>query len=138
MMLISLFILFVFSIFFEGALSAVPLVLVCLICLTISMRSSLLFLLAFVAGIMLDAFALRPLGGTSIFFLIVVFLILLYQRKYELNSYPFVFIASFVSSLLFLILFGYDSIFLRSLESTVIALTLFATMRIELRLSAQD
>src|SRR6185437_10641020 len=98
MMIISLFILLLFSLFFEGVLSALPLVLICLICLTISIRNSFMLFIAFITGFILDAFALRPLGGTSIFFLSVIFLILLYQRKYELNSYPFILISAFVSS----------------------------------------
>jgi hypothetical protein len=134
-MLISLFILLIFSIFFEGALTALPLVLITLICLTIQMKNSGVFWIAFFAGIFLDAFALRPIGGTSIFLLFFVFLMLQYQRKYEINSYPFVFISSFVGSLLFLVLFGYDSVIVRASESTIIAVVLFGIIRIDMRLN---
>src|SRR5579859_116016 len=105
-MVFFLFFLLIIATFLEGTVTTLPLVLICLLCLTIFFRNLYLFIAAFFVGILLDAFALRELGETSIFFLLLIFLILLYQRKYEINSYPFVLIASFVGSLLYLLLFG--------------------------------
>ena len=123
------FFLLIFSLFLEGTVTSLPLVFLCLLCLTIFMRDSTLFFLAFLAGIFLDAFALRALGQTSIFLLIAVFLILLYQRKYEINSYPFVLIASFVGSLIFLMVFGYTNALVEACVSAIIAVLLFALIR---------
>ncbi len=128
-MIIFLFILLFISVLLEGTVTALPLVLICLICMTIVMRDSFIFLPAFIAGILLDAFALRTIGGASIFLLLFVFLILLYQGKYEINSYPFVWIASFVGSFLFLMMFGYSSALVQAIVSAVIAVFLFALMR---------
>src|SRR5258708_2181014 len=100
-------ILLFLSVFLEGTVTNLPLVVVCLLCLNILQRDPLIFIYTFLAGIFLDAFALRVLGMTSIYLLIVVFLIFLYQRKYEINTYPFVLIASFLGSLVYLLLFGY-------------------------------
>jgi len=129
-MIIFLIFLLLFSIILEGTITALPLVLICLICMTIVLRDSSIFLLAFLAGILLDAFALRSLGGTSIFLLFMVFLILLYQRKYEINTYPFVLIASFVGSFLYLRIFGYNEALLFAFVSTVVAVLLFMVIRI--------
>ena len=129
-MIILLFILLIISIFLEGTVTSLPLVFLCLLCLTILLRDSWLFLVAFLAGIFLDTFALRPLGESSIFFLIVVFLILLYQRKYEINTYPFVLIASFVGSLIFLIIFAYNAAVILASVSAIIAILLFMLIRI--------
>src|SRR5882672_9795610 len=108
----SLFLtIFFIALFLEGTVTNLPLVFVTLIVLTIAMRNLFLFVLAFFSGIFLDTFALRPLGETSIFLLLCVFLMLLYQRKYEINSYPFVFLASFVGSLIYLLTFGYINAF---------------------------
>ena len=128
-MIIFLFIFLLFSILLEGTATALPLVLICLICMTVAMKDSFIFLPAFIAGIFLDVFALRPIGETSIFLLLAVFVILLYQRKYEINSYPFVFMASFVGSYVFLILFGYSGVLIQAGASAVIAVLLFALMR---------
>lgn len=129
-MIILLFILLLISIFLEGTVTSLPLVFLCLLCLTILLRDSWLFLVAFLAGIFLDTFALRPLGESSIFFLIVVFLILLYQRKYEINTYPFVLIASFVGSLIFLVIFAYNAAVILASVSAIIAILLFMLIRI--------
>lgn len=111
-------------------MTTLPLVFICLVCLTIRMRSSAVFFIAFLAGIFLDTFALRPIGVTSIFLLTAVLLILLYQRKYEINSYPFVFIASFLGSFLYLLIFTYQNIFMMAGLSAVIAVLLFAIIRL--------
>jgi cell shape-determining protein MreD len=125
-----LFVFFIISIFLEGTVAKLPFVFISLVILTIAMRNLVLFILAFFAGILLDAFALRPIGETSIFLLLCVFLMLLYQRKYEINSYPFVLLASFVGSLIYLLVFGYaGAIWLASL-STIVAVLLFMIFRI--------
>ncbi len=73
-MVYFLLLLLIISIFLEGTITTLPLVFVCFICLTILMRNPSLFFLAFFAGILLDAFGLRPIGEASIFFLFSVFL----------------------------------------------------------------
>lgn len=128
-MIIFLFILLLISVFLEGTVTSLPLVLICLICMTIIFRDAVIFLPAFFVGILLDAFALRSIGGTSIFLLLVIFLILLYQRKYEINTYPFVFISSFVGSLLFLTIFGYSGAIVAAFVSGFIAVLLFMILR---------
>jgi len=125
-----LFFFFIISIFLEGTVTNLPLVFISLVILTIAIRNLFLFFLAFFAGILLDAFALRPLGETSMFLLICVFLMLLYQRKYEINSYPFVLLASFFGSLIYLFLFGYLNAWGLACASVVIALLLFISFRI--------
>lgn len=127
----SLFItIFVIALLLEGTVTSLPLVFVALVIVTIAMRNLFLFLLAFISGIFLDAFALRPLGETSIFLLLCVFLILLYQRKYEINSYPFVFLASFVGSLIYLLIFGYRNPFGLAVASIIVGFLLFMVYRL--------
>ena len=132
-MIIFLLILLLVSIILEGTVTALPLVILCLICMTICLRNSIVFFPAFIAGIFLDAFALRPIGGTSVFFLVTVFLILLYQRKYEINSYPFILLASFLSSFLYLFIFDYHGAIVLSCVSSVIAVLLFACYRLSVK-----
>ena len=80
-MVFLLLILLIIALILEGTLTALPLVFICLLCLTILMRDQRIFFIAFITGIFLDAFSLRPLGETSIFFLFVVFLIFLYPNN---------------------------------------------------------
>jgi cell shape-determining protein MreD len=130
--------LLIFATFFEGTMTTLPLVFLCIVILTILMRNLFLFILAFLSGIFLDAFALRPIGETSIFLLLFVFLILLYQRKYEINTYPFVLIVSFAGALLYLVLFGYQHVFWESIMSALFAVLLFGMFRYALRLQVKN
>lgn len=125
--LLSVF--FIAAIFLEGSVTVLPLVLICLLGLTIFKRKAVVFLIAFLVGIILDILIVRVLGSTSIFFLIFIFLILLYQRKYEINSYPFVAVATFLGSLVFLFVFNRGNLFLDPVFSAVIALVFFALLR---------
>ena len=129
-MFVFLLILLLFSIVSEGTITTLPLVLVSLLCLTIFTRNSMVFLTAFLSGILLDAFALRPLGWTSLFLLTFVFLILLYQRKYEIYSYQFVVVASFLGGLLFLFAFQYSQPLVYAFVGSVVAVCFFALIRL--------
>jgi hypothetical protein len=132
-MVYILLILLCISLFLEGTVTTLPLVFICFVCLTIFIRTPAILLIAFFAGMLLDAFAIRAIGGTSIFLLTAVLLILLYQRKYEINSYPFVLIASFIGSLLFLIIFNYQNSFGLAVISALIAVILHGISRIAIQ-----
>jgi cell shape-determining protein MreD len=129
-MLAILLILLSLAVLLEGSITTLPLTLVCLLCLTIIKRDDKVFIAAFIAGLFLDIFALRQVGGTSIFFLLFVFLLLLYQRKYEIYSTPFVLVATFMGSALFLFTFGYGNVLGQAVLSTLIAGVLFSFIRL--------
>jgi len=76
--------LIIISVFLEGTVTTLPLTLVCLLCLTIYKREGIVFLIAFLAGLLLDILRVNMVGESSLFFVVFVFLILLYQRKYEI------------------------------------------------------
>lgn len=118
-----------FALLLEGTVTTFPLVLVVLLCFTAITKNTVAFPVAFIAGMFLDILTIRTIGVSSIFFMVFLFMILLYQRKYEINSYPFVFFASFLGSLGFLLLSGRGNFFLDSLISSFIALLMFASVR---------
>lgn len=118
------------SILLEGTITTLPLVVVALVCLTIVRPDRYVFVAAFLAGIVLDVFALRQTGGTSIFLLTFVFLMLLYQKKYEIYSYPFVIVATGAGSAVFLSIFGYGNVLLQSGVSVIAAFLLFVFVRL--------
>lgn len=128
-MISILTIILVLAVILQGTLTSIPLVLATLICLTTIRSDAYAFVAAFVAGVFLDVFALRQVGISSIFLLFFVFLILLYQRKYEIYSYPFVGTASFIGAVVFLSVFGYDTVLAQALLSTIFGLLLFAFIR---------
>ncbi|HEX8931722.1 MAG TPA: hypothetical protein VF810_01045 [Patescibacteria group bacterium] len=122
-------ILLIFSILFEGTVTTLPLVMICLLCLTILRREVNIFFIAFLAGLILDIVTVKTLGSESLFFVVFVFLILLYQSKYEINSYPFVAVAALVGAFGFLWIFG-GNLWLDSILSSFIALLFFTWFRL--------
>jgi len=128
MRLLSWFI-FVLIVIFEGVITSLPITLIFLLCLTVMKRQRWIFTLAFVAGILLDVFAFRPIGTTSLYFVIFTFLMLLYQRKYETATKTFVIITSFFGSVGYLLSSGQSDIFLQAILSTLIAGGAFSIYR---------
>lgn len=125
-----LIILLVLSVFLQGTITTLPLVLITLLCLTILRRDWSVFPLAFFSGLFLDALLVHRMGEASMFLLAFVFIILLYQRKYEINSYQFTFVASFLGSAIFLLVYGSSNVFLQAVISSFIALLLFGVVRV--------
>ncbi len=125
-----LLVLLIIAVIVEGSIISIPLTLITLLCITIIRRDTSVFIVAFLAGIFLDIFALRQIGGTSIFFITFVFLILLYQRKYEIYSYPFVLAGSFIGATLFLSVFRYANVLPQAGISVIVAFFLFACIRL--------
>ena len=88
-----------------------------LICfLSISSASSMIFLWAFLAGIFLDLFTLRPLGLSSLGFLSVTAMFFLYRRRFSLKSPFLVFFFVFSTHLLFDLFSGKSLSFQTSFE----------------------
>jgi cell shape-determining protein MreD len=121
--------LLIILILIEGTITTLPLVLVCLLCLTIYKREAIVFPIAFLSGLFLDILRVNFAGASSVFFIVFVFLILLYQKKYEINSYPFVAFAGFLGSLGYLGIFGGGNLFIQPLISSGAAVVLFAALR---------
>lgn len=127
-MFLALLTLLLIALFLQGTVTTVPLALVVLLISGIHVKQKA-FILAFFAGLLLDILLIRNLGITSLFFLIFSALFMLYQRKYEINSYPFVLVSSFAGSYLYLLLFERASI-LQAGISCIIAVVLFAIIKI--------
>ena len=128
MYIVSLIVLTIL-IFLEGAVTTLPLTLIFLLCFTILKRDARVFPVAFFAGILLDLLKVRMVGATSVILIIVVFLVLLYQRKYEIDSYPFVAAAGFLGAIGFIILFGTGNIFMQGLLSSLLGIFLYGGAR---------
>ena len=110
------------------AITTLPLVLIVLLCLTIVFKRSWIFALAFFMGLFLDLFQLRNLGQTSLFFIVFLIIVLLYERKFEIKTKPFVFLSTFVGTLFYLLLFNYDYVLAQALVSAIVAILLFKAL----------
>jgi len=68
-------------------------------------KKNLGFPAAFLTGAVLDILLLNPLGKTSLFLVVFLFIILLYDKKFDIQTFPFVFLASFIGSFVYFIAF---------------------------------
>ena len=75
----------------EASLTTIPFILLVLLCLMVLTRESWLFALAFVFGLLLDLLTFKTLGFSSAFLTAILFLVLLYQSKFEIIGQIYVF-----------------------------------------------
>jgi len=114
-----------FFLSFLEAITTLPLVLIVLLCMYIVFEGPWIFALAFFVGLILDLLQLRHLGQTSLFFAIFLIVVFMYERRFEIKTLPFVFIASFLGALFYLLIYSNDYIFVQALVSSAIAVLLF-------------
>lgn len=128
-MILILLILLLF-LWLESTLTTIPLFLIAVSIMLIFYKQIWILGLGFFGGLILDITVLRPLGSTSIFLIVWLFLILLYERKYEINSYPFVLAMSFTGSIAFLLIFNYPNAALQAIMNSIIAVILFLVLKL--------
>lgn len=116
----------------ESTVTSLPLFLIAVLLSLIlysSKHSNLVFVLAFLGGLILDASAVRYLGGASLFLTCLLFLVLMYERKYEINTIAFVMVSSFFGIFSYLWIFGYGDIFIQSVIGSFLSGVLFIILR---------
>ncbi|MCL4353028.1 hypothetical protein M1615_00985 [Patescibacteria group bacterium] len=105
-------------------ITTLPLVIVFLLLAYIFYRDSSVLVLAFVLGILLNVYG--AIGETSMFLLLFVFVLSSYERKFGIDTYPFVLFASLIGSFLFLAIAGYtDYIFIESVIASALTIFIF-------------
>jgi cell shape-determining protein MreD len=124
------FVLLTIALILEASLITIPFVFLSLLCLLVLSRGNWLFIFAFAFGLVLDLVTFKTLGASSAFFVIFLFLVLLYQSKFEIATNAFVFFASFLGSFGYLLLLGYNNnILLQAILSSIIGLLLFKSVQ---------
>lgn len=89
------------------------------------LKRSWIFFLALGLGLFLDLIALRTLGYASLALTIFVFILFLYERKFETRTAAFVFISSFFGSTFYLMIFGYQTVFLQAFINALFTVLAF-------------
>lgn len=105
--------LFLFSLIFEGTFVSVPFFVVSVVLTAVIFRSQRMIVTVFLLSILYDVITLSQIGQTSMFSLLLIVLILLYERKFETKTLPFVFFMSLIASSLYLLLFGSYAFFIQ-------------------------
>ncbi len=110
---------------FEGTTLILPIVFIYLNILFIKKRNLFMFVIAFVCGLILDVIMLKPIGQSSLFFVVSLFVIELYERKFETRTNWFILLSSFLGSFAYLLLAGNHDITKLSLISSIVGFLLF-------------
>ncbi len=110
------FVIIFFLAILEATDISIPLILDFLFLYYVFTRKSNVFGWGLLGGIILDILFLKTIGTASIFLIIFLFTIFLYERKFEIQTIPFVFLATFVGGLLYMNIMGYYN----SIQYTII------------------
>lgn len=117
------------AILFESSVTTLPLVLLIVLFMAITSKKNEVFVLAFFAGLILDILSFGRVGFSSLYFTIFVFLIFLYQRKFEIETLNFVTIFSFFGSFFYLLMEGVRFAFFQSLTATALVIVSYMVFR---------
>lgn len=123
MNVIFFFLLFL-AVFIEGTVTTIPIVLDLLLVFYLFKKESLVFAAAFFFGIVLDIVLVKNIGQSSLFFSIFLFIVASYGRKLEMVTVPFVMLWSFVGSVVFLVLYGFNWFF-PAIAASILAVFIF-------------
>lgn len=121
------FILFLLSVIFSS-LTTIPFALAVLGVSAVVFRRSWVFFAAFFLGLMMDLFQLRFPGQTALFFVIFVFFLFLYKRKFETRTLAFIFIATFSGSFIYLKIFDGSYLLFQSASASFLAIFFFRAL----------
>lgn len=114
----------------EGTLTTLPLIIDILLLYYVFYKEEfMVFLVSFIAGIFLDSISVRIIGLSSLFFVIFLFVVMLYQKKFEITTWPFVAFSSFLGGFVFLIVFGYQNVLVQSLMNSALTTGVFVGVR---------
>src|SRR5579864_2263059 len=120
-----LFLLLFLALFFEATILQLPFVLFILCFLAVVYRSEWVFPVALLSGLVLDALLFRPLGLSSLFFLLFLFLVFLYEKKLELRSIWFVGMICGFGTICYVLFFGYSFLIMQIILSICLSVLLF-------------
>ena len=118
-----LFVILIFILtLLQASVTTLPLVMLFFLSAAVVAKKTWIFPIAFLTGAVLDVLLLNPLGTTSLFLVIFLFIILLYDKKFDIQTFPFVFLASFIGSLIYFIaILHIPNIFTQAIISAVIS-----------------
>ncbi len=115
-------ILILISTLLQASVTTLPLIILFFLNVAVVAKKTWIFPASFLTGLALDVLLLNPMGKTSLFLVIFLFIILLYDKKFDIQTFPFVFLASFIGSLIYFITMGHiPNIFTQAIISAVIS-----------------
>ena len=130
--MLPIFVLFFLVTILSSSLTTIPFSIALLVAATVIFKKSWVFFAAFLLGLFLDLSLLRALGQTGLVFTVFIFIISLYERKFEAQTLTFVFSAVFIGSLIYLKIFDYQQILIQSVINSFLGVLLFKFLWLKL------
>ena len=115
------------TVLLEGSITTLPLTLILLLIYAVYKNDLNVLFLGFFSGIFLDILRLETVGVTSLYFVLLLSLVLMYKRKFETESSYYILIFSFLGVFLFSFLKGLNAPFINAFLSTTITLLIYKT-----------
>lgn len=123
-LLLGIFLFIAFLV--EGTFTSVPLIIdILLLYYILYSEESTVFIASFIIGIFLDSISVRAIGESSLFLITFLFVVMLYQRKFEITTWPFVVSSSFLGAFAYLSIFGYQNVIASSFINSLLATGVF-------------
>jgi cell shape-determining protein MreD len=125
------------SIILEASFLSIPILIPIILSYFIFTKNSNAFFLAFASGILIDTFLLNPIGISSIYFCIILFLVFLYSKKFEIESLPFISIFTILASSFYIAIFSSSFFIAKTFICTAISVIIyFQVMRFKKKTSS--
>jgi|SRR3989338_7419169 len=115
------------TILLEASSAMIPLTLILLLIYAVYKNDLNVLFLGFFSGIFLDIVRLETVGVTSLYFVLLLSLALMYKRKFETESSYYILIFSFSGVLLFSVLKGLNAPFIYAVLSAILAFLIYKT-----------
>jgi len=122
---LSLLIL-ILALILQASITTIPLVFLVLLSLTVISKDAIIISAAFIAGVLIDILSFQTPGITSAILITFLFLVLLYQRKFEIATNYFILGASFLGSIIILFIIGNNHLIIfEAIISSIIGFLIF-------------
>ena len=126
---IVFFLLLLVTLMLEGTIIVLPLSLSVLLIMYVLSKDTRIVFVGLVAGLVLDAMLVRQFGLTSLFISVFLLVVHLYERKFEVTTYPFVIFASTAGTMLYSIVFTTPVLLGQLVISIVASIILYLLMK---------
>lgn len=130
MRILILSLILLITVLIEATFITLPLSLLLLANFLVLEKKPWVFTAAFFSGLVLDILLLRFLGSTSLYFVIFLYIMYLYERKFETANLYFILFASFIGCFVYLTVFHVRLAFTQSVAAAFLGVAIFFVIKI--------
>lgn len=118
-----------FTAFLQGSLFSIPFIIPIILLYFIFSKKESAFFAAAVFGILIDILLLNPLGATSIFLIIFLFISTMYTRIFEAENFYFAAVFTLIGSGVYSYIFYPSDFVLKAIVCLAIVVFVYLVMR---------